>query len=401
MVDSSRPAAPRPFDKLTVIYFSSTELPSKSANSLQVIKMCGGLVHWVQKVTLVNFCTKRSRQENDSLPDFYSVPNSFDVKNVSMLRQSNWVSLILSIFFQIAPTYIHLRRTKPDLVLGRNLPSIWFSAIFGYQAVFETHYPIWESRLSRFIFNQLLASNQLNKIVVITEALKHEYLKHYPSLDPKQFIVLPDAADRVDVRKLSPKPLRGRRLSRRELNIGYAGSLHKGKGVELIVDLAKLLPRDQFHVFGGEEHQIDFYRRPESANIFFYGFVSQKLLDGFIQSLDICLLPIQTEMFGAPTKSRTKKNLTPYTSPMKLFQYMAHGKTIISSDLPVLREVLDESVARFAVPDEPESWATQIELLRDRQYRDQLGGQARQQQETKFTWERRALNLLRNIYPTR
>lgn len=40
-------------------------------------------------------------------------------------------------------------------------------------------------------------------------------------------------------------------------------------------------------------------------------------------------------------------DISEYTSPLKLFDYMAVGKMIISSDLKVLREVIDSKNAFF------------------------------------------------------
>ena len=41
---------------------------------------------------------------------------------------------------------------------------------------------------------------------------------------------------------------------------------------------------------------------------------------------------------------------------MKMFEYMAAGRAILSSDLPVLREVLNEENAILLPPDEPAAW---------------------------------------------
>jgi len=82
---------------------------------------------------------------------------------------------------------------------------------------------------------------------------------------------------------------------------------------------------------------------------------------------------------------------------MKLFQYMAHGKAIISSDLPVLREVIDESLAHFATPDDPLAWAAEIEILRDESLRAQLGEKAQSRQKKQFTWKQRARSLLEAV----
>ncbi len=52
-------------------------------------------------------------------------------------------------------------------------------------------------------------------------------------------------------------------------------------------------------------------------------------------------------------------------SPLKLFEYMAHGLPIVSSDLPALREVLEnESNALLCDPDDIVAWVSAIERLR-------------------------------------
>ena len=48
---------------------------------------------------------------------------------------------------------------------------------------------------------------------------------------------------------------------------------------------------------------------------------------------------------------------------MKMFEYMAAERAIITSDLPVIREVLNESNAVFCPPDEVDAWKTAIEGL--------------------------------------
>ena len=57
----------------------------------------------------------------------------------------------------------------------------------------------------------------------------------------------------------------------------------------------------------------------------------------YINSLDICLLPNQINLF-----LKGVGNISSYTSPIKLFDYMSHKKAIIASDISVLREVLNE-----------------------------------------------------------
>ena len=83
-------------------------------------------------------------------------------------------------------------------------------------------------------------------------------------------------------------------------------------------------------------------------------------------------------------------------SPLKLFEYMAGGKPIICSDLPVLMEVLHhEKNGLMASSTDPESWAKEIRKLKDSpKMRERLGRQAQQDFFAHYTWEKRVELLL-------
>ncbi|RWN99146.1 glycosyltransferase family 4 protein [Mesorhizobium sp.] len=59
--------------------------------------------------------------------------------------------------------------------------------------------------------------------------------------------------------------------------------------------------------------------------------------------------------------------------PLKIFEYMAHGKPIVSSDLPVIREGLRDSVHSVLVaPDNRSDWVKALQRLRENKvFRDQ------------------------------
>jgi glycosyltransferase involved in cell wall biosynthesis len=81
-------------------------------------------------------------------------------------------------------------------------------------------------------------------------------------------------------------------------------------------------------------------------------------------------------------------------SPMKMFEYMAAGRAIVTADLPVIREVLNEKNAVFCGPDDLNDWKLGIEkLLADEPRRTELGKQAKEDVQ-KFTWLARAEKIL-------
>jgi glycosyltransferase involved in cell wall biosynthesis len=89
-------------------------------------------------------------------------------------------------------------------------------------------------------------------------------------------------------------------------------------------------------------------------------------------------------------------NLAAWMSPLKIFEYMAAGKPILSSDLPVLREVLrDGENAMLRAPEDIEGWATALtQLFRDEGLRARLGAQARRDFDAHYSWNRRARSIL-------
>jgi len=84
-----------------------------------------------------------------------------------------------------------------------------------------------------------------------------------------------------------------------------------------------------------------------------------------------------------------------FTSPLKLFDYMAAGVPIVASDLPALREVLQHGRnALLARPGDPDAFAAAVRLLlADPELARRLGQQARAD-VAGYSWSARAANLL-------
>jgi glycosyltransferase involved in cell wall biosynthesis len=85
-------------------------------------------------------------------------------------------------------------------------------------------------------------------------------------------------------------------------------------------------------------------------------------------------------------------------SPLKIFEYMASGRAIVASDLPVLREVLNNRNAVLCEADNVDQWRQAIiTLTEDRQLRQRLGAQARRDFDQHYSWSRRANFLMAQL----
>ena len=84
-------------------------------------------------------------------------------------------------------------------------------------------------------------------------------------------------------------------------------------------------------------------------------------------------------------------------SPMKLFEYMASGRAICASDLPVLREILSEDIAILLPPEDIESWVAALRNLRDNPSERKRMANKAQQAVAQYSWDTRAQKILEGI----
>ncbi len=133
----------------------------------------------------------------------------------------------------------------------------------------------------------------------------------------------------------------------------YTGQFYPWKGTDTLAEAAKLVPDAQFVFVGGVD--VDFARSKarwaQAKNIRFTGQVPHGEAALWQKAADVLVVP-----------NTAKEEISAhYTSPMKLFEYMASGNPIVASDIPSIREVVDESLVYFARPDNAASLAQAIE----------------------------------------
>jgi len=216
----------------------------------------------------------------------------------------------------------------------------------------------------------------------LTHSLEQDLRKEYGFQTPTS--VLPDG---VDIGQMDA--VREAAETTSEGTVLYLGSLHPWKGVEVLVRAISEVPTGRIQIVGGVRERISSLRALADTlgvaeRVDFVGPVPPNRRFDYIKTATVCVLPLTT----ASIASR-------YTSPLKLFEYMAAGKAIVASDLPSMREVIKHGVQALLVPPEdPHALAVAIgRLLGDGPLRDRLGGAARQLAED-YDWQRRATRII-------
>lgn len=237
-------------------------------------------------------------------------------------------------------------------------------------------------------FRNYISSGYLKKIVVISHALKRDILKIIgdENIYKDYIFVAPDAADES---KFSPC------LNENEKpTVGYIGSAYKGKGAEIIFPLARACPNIDFVFYGAEYGQKDIeYLGEPPFNLKLKGKILYSQVPEALKTFDIALLPNQLDVIVA-----NGDNIGMYTSPMKLFEYMAAGKVIMASDIDILKEILNKDNSILVDCKDVNEWKTKLlKIYNDEGQRVNLSNAAYRDFIEKYTYNARVNNILKSI----
>lgn len=372
---------------MKIVYIAASPVPSHAANSVHVMKMAQALTRAGHTVTLIAPEYNRTGEPASSLQDIrerYGVTAPFDLIRTAGVRPAP-----LGVRVHLAATRMHLWRIAPDLVYTRCLRAADMASRAGYPVIFERHDTYLNHKpATRALFEALMGRDKVRALVVISEALKTHLLEHF-HIPEHKILVFHDGADPVPDSPGDPPfdKTPGR------LTGGYIGHLYEGRGIDVIGATARLLPHVDFHIVGGRPEDLARWTGALSgiANLFFHGHVPHAQTVRFLSAFDFLLAPYQKKIAtvdGSDTSG--------WMSPLKIFEYMAAGKPILCSDLPVLREVLEDGkTALLCPPDDPRRWAESIERLRaDEALASSLGACAKGAFLSRYTWQARAGAIL-------
>jgi glycosyltransferase involved in cell wall biosynthesis len=364
---------------MKILYLANSSIPSRTANSIHVMKICQAFAKNGHEVVLMTPNHSDVEQNIKNPYDFYGVDACFEIQKIPKPRK-----IIKGLIYQSIVKYL-VKSQNPDLVYARchGLGLYNFTSL-GLPIIFEAH-RLYKDNPQ---IAKLIKSKQLRRMIVITSALSQDYQQHYSVTEPL-IKVFHDAADepgKVEKLKLT--------FSQR-LQVGYVGHLYPGKGMEIISELVRRCHWADFHVVGGLEKDIAYWKKElqNCQNIHFYGFLPPSETNKYRQACDVLIAPYQRHVIVGGSI-----DIGRWMSPLKLFEYMAAGKAILASDLPVLREVLTHSeTAWLCPPEDLESWATALAYLHDNpDLRNSLGSRARELFKNKYTWQARAAGVISN-----
>ncbi|MFQ2035811.1 glycosyltransferase [Aeromonas veronii] len=110
--------------------------------------------------------------------------------------------------------------------------------------------------------------------------------------------------------------------------VGYYGAIAEWFDIELLLKTAKLLPQYDFVLIGNVTTDVSCFKN--QSNIKLLGEVPYKDLTKYLASFDVCTIPFIIN------------DLTLCTNPVKVYEYLAAGKPVVSTAMPEVVLIKDK-----------------------------------------------------------
>ena len=382
---------------MKIVYITNARLPTEKAHGVQIVKMSEAFSGLNNDVTIIspNRVQKEISHKTDIF-NFYDIEILFEHKLVNFIDPYAYRHLMPKFVYRFFSFIVNLlwgfksaklgKKLNGDFYIFRdNTPfSFLFSAFYSQKCVVEFHDipPL----ISRLIFKLGLLFSKKTICFAVTTKLSEDLYKKFGKL--KNLDQIYTLHDGVDLKKFTKKKSSENRIP----TLTYCGSLSKSKGIDLIIDAAKLINNVEFVIIGGLKAELDYYRKIAIKsgvnNVKFAGQVNYSKVPELLNNSDMLLLP------ATANEIKSKE----YTSAMKLFEYLSVGKPIIASNISSNTEILKNEVnCLLFEPDNPESLVAKIEfLIGNKDLKEKLSNNS-SNLALKYSWEERSKKVINKV----
>ncbi len=374
---------------MNIKYITDVRIPTSRAAGYAIMKMCESFSLNGAAVELII----PNKKDADLLGDpfeYYKIRSRFKLRKVrsSDFLSSTWNFGKMLYAIDLATFLLSVRfsvKIEPkDIIYTRDY---LVTLIFPKKSVYlELH----DIPKSDFLFKQSV--KKAKKIFVLTRFIKDSLVR--VGANPANIHVIPSGVDIQDfdiqLDQSSARKQLGLPLDKKI--VVYTGHLYDWKGVGTLFDAAKVLKEVLFVFVGGVEPEINKFKQESAGldNVSIVPYLDRSIIPIYLKAADILAIP----------NSGKSKISSEYTSPLKLFEYMASGRPIVASDLPSMREILNDNNCVFAKPDDAGSFAFAIGSLIEDSDKSSRIAQKSSEDVKKYDWSKRAENILNQIKAT-
>lgn len=358
---------------MKITYIAETSLSNKSAYTLHVLKMCDAFLKKGQVQLILPYINKDLKLNIIKKNFLLTSKNKLAIKGILRHKIKNFLNRIY--FGYKSAKYIKNDNCKT--ILTRSVISSFFLCVFKVKHFLEIHNEL--NGLSKFLMINLdfINSQYVIKTILISKTLT----TNFPSINKNKILVLHDA---VNIKNFNYK-----KNNNKIKNLSYIGSFYKGKGIELIIQLAKKFKKLNFNIYGDPNNKL--YR--STRNIKFHGYINYKEVPRVLSNSDLLLLPSADTQYGR----LYGVNISNYNSPLKMFDYLAAGKIILASKRDGICEILKHNfnsiiVDKYALED----WVLVMKNILNKKYNLKKIRKNSIKTAKNNTWDKRVEKILKH-----
>ena len=369
---------------MKILYIANSRLPTEKAHGLQIMKTIEALINQGVEVTLL-----LPRRRNSIVTDIQAyyglnhMPRLVYVPNIFGFLESHFHKLYFSLqrLFFFKATFWYGLFSNCDAIYSREITACFFLSLFGKRAYFEDHEP---KKRWRGLYNLFI--RRIYRKIIVAQGLVELY--ESVGVARNSYTVIPNGVDVDEFKSASIDKNIWRDFVGLEPNekvILYVGHFYKWKGVFTLLDASEYIEIGQIVMIGGlpndREMINDYIKQHELGRIHVHPFVTHEKIIPILKSADVLILP----------NTREEERSSKYTTPIKLFEYMAAGVPIVASDVESFRWYLkDNENALIFKADDPKSLGQMInQVLSDADLAQKLVDNAKKT-VLDYTWEHRA-----------
>ncbi|MBT4516381.1 MAG: glycosyltransferase [Candidatus Komeilibacteria bacterium] len=373
---------------MKLFYISNSRIPTEKAHGIQIMKMCEAFTR--AGIDLHLILPNRKNHIKDDPFDYYKIKNKFKItylSNIDLVGKIPRFGFWLQSFTFAWSVKKYLAKNNDEAVVYSRdiLPLFYILKNKKLKLFYEIHN--WSNKLS-FFHKKVFAKT---KFSAISNGLKKELLDY--GIEDKNILISPDGVDLEEfVINISREECRQKlKIDSNKKIVLYTGHLYRWKGVYEVLPAAALTPEVDFYFIGGTNYDINKFdakiKDLNLSNVHVLGHKPYDQMPYYMKAADILLLP----------NSKQFKISRLYTSPMKLFEYMASNTPIVASDLPSIREILNEQNSILVDTDDKNIFSENIKkLINNVALANSLAEQAKKDVQ-KYSWQARVKNILNFI----
>jgi glycosyltransferase involved in cell wall biosynthesis len=377
---------------MKIAAITNSRIPSLTANSIQAMKVNQALMQLNHDVKM--FAPKETDSATrESLAAHYGLRLTPDLELLPSIKR-------LKRFDFIFHAQRAAKRFKADLIYTWLPQSAVLGLWSGYPVVLEMHADV-TGVMGAWWLRQFWKAKGKKLMTVTTSTLRNALERSTKlELSPERsrmgknesVLIAPNGVELERYVNLpSPSEARHQLNLKDGLTVGFTGHIYPGRGADLLFELAKQMPNVNFLWVGGTPELVEHWRNKlneaNMTNVTMTGFVKHENIPLYQAAADVLLMP-----YSRSIEASSGQDIAEVINPMKMFEYMASGRAIVSADLSSIREVLNDENAVLVGEMGDErigDWRLEIEnLLGDESLRMKLGNQARKDVE-QFSWVKR------------